>query len=143
MSQSSTQIAGTDRYVSFCTVMSIEIPANIIAQLLLNHMKRRVLLFVAFILAALSIIATSLIPKEYSWAVLLCFVVGKCAITVGFTTNYLFTSEQFPTSIRSTILNTCSMIGRIGSMVAPFAVHLVSKNFTSIKNLICAFWHSK
>lgn len=128
LSQSSTQIAGANPYVSFVVVMSIEIPGNLLAQLLLNRMKRRFLLFVAFILAALSIIATQFIAKEYSWLVLLCFVIGKGAITVAFTTLSLYTAEQWPTNIRNTIMNTCSMIGRTGSMLAPFAAILVAMN---------------
>lgn len=131
LSQSSTQIAGANPYVSFVVVMSIEIPGNLLAQLLLNRMKRRILLFVAFILAALSIIATQFIPKEYSWLVLLCFVIGKGAITVAFTTLSLYTAEQWPTNIRNTIMNTCSMIGRTGSMLAPFAAILVNWNIQS------------
>lgn len=108
--------------------MSIEIPGNLLAQLLLNRMKRRILLVVAFILAALSIIATQFIAKEYSWLVLLCFVIGKGAITIAFTTLSLYTAEQWPTNIRNTIMNTCSMIGRTGSMLAPFAAILVNWN---------------
>lgn len=126
LSQSSTQIAGANPYISFIVVMSIEIPGNLLAQFLLNRMKRRILLFGAFILAAMSIVATQFIAKEYSWLVLLCFVIGKGSITIAFTTLSLYTAEQWPTNIRNTIMNTCSMIGRIGSMVAPFAAILVN-----------------
>lgn len=125
LGQSSTQIAGANRYVSFIIVMGIEIPGNILAQIFLDRMKRKVLLFSMYILSAISVIATSTIPKDYSWAILLCFVVGKGATTIAFTGLYMFVAEQWPTSIRNTIMNTCSMIGRIGSMVAPMVVILV------------------
>lgn len=129
LSQLSTQIAGADRYVSFILVMLIELPANVLGQFLLDHWKRKALLFTMYVMGAVSIIATSLIPKEHSWAVLLCFIVGKGAVSIAFTSIYLFVAEQFPTSIRNTIMNTCSMIGRIGSMLAPFVVILVSETF--------------
>lgn len=125
LGQSSTQIAGANRYVSFIIVMAIEIPGNILAQILLDRMKRKVLLLSMYMIAAVSVIATSTIPKDYSWAILLCFVVGKGSVTIAFTGLYMFVAEQWPTSIRNTIMNTCSMIGRIGSMVAPFVVVLV------------------
>lgn len=128
LSQSSTQIPGADRYLSFVIVMCIEIPANILAQLLLSCMKRRILLFSLYTLAAVSVTATSLIPKEYSWVVLACFVVGKCSISIGFTSLIMYTSEQFPTSTRTTIMNTSAMVGRIGSMVAPLVVILVREH---------------
>lgn len=124
LSQLSTQI-GSNRYVSFIIVMAIEIPANILGQILMDRCKRKTLQFTLYILGSVSMIATSLIPNEYSWAVLLCFVVGKGAVSIAFTHIYLFVAEQFPTSIRNTVMNICSMIGRIGSMVAPFIVVLV------------------
>lgn len=131
LSQLSTQIAGADRYISFVMVMAIEIPSNVLAQILLDRWKRKALLFTMYVLGAVTIIATSLIPKEHSWAVLLCFVVGKGAVSIAFTSIYLYVAEQWPTPIRNTIMNSCSMIGRIGSMLAPFIVILV-RNFLCI-----------
>lgn len=91
LGQSSTNIAGANRYISFIIVMGIEIPANILVQVLLEtfQMRRKVVLFTMYVLAAISVIATSTIPKEYSWAVLLCFVVGKGAVTIAFTGLYM------------------------------------------------------
>lgn len=125
LGQSATQIGGANRYISFIIVMAIEIPANILTQILLDRMKRKVILFSMYILAAVAVIATSTIPKDHSWAVLLCFVVGKGSVTIAFTGLYMYVAEQWPTSIRNTIMNSCSMVGRIGSMVAPLVVILV------------------
>lgn len=122
LSQSSIQITGANRYISFIIVTGIEIPSGLLSQPLLNVMKRRILLCCTFLLAAVSIIATTFIPESYSWAVLLCFVVGKGSINLAFVTMYMYTSEQFSTDIRNTILNTCSMVGRVGSIVAPWVV---------------------
>lgn len=124
LSQSSTQIAGANRYISFIIVMAIEIPGKLLAQLLLNRFKRKVILFVAFMTAAISVFAASL--TEYSWAVLLCFVLGKGAISTAFASMYVYTTELWPTSIRLTIINSCSMFARCGSMIAPFVVILVN-----------------
>lgn len=127
LGQSSTQIAGTNRYLSFIAVMAIEMPANFLAQILLDRMKRKVVLCFMYVLTAISVIATSTIPNEYSWAVLICFVIGKAAITIAFTSLYMHIAEQWPTSIRNCSMNICSMVGRVGSMIAPFVVILVRK----------------
>lgn len=37
------------------------------------------------------------------------------------------TAEMWPTNVRTTIMNTCLMFGRIGSALAPFTVILVSE----------------
>lgn len=125
LSQSSIQIPNTNHYVAFIISMAIEIPAALLAQQLLNRMKRRTLLGGLFILTGISIISTAFIPNTYSWTVQFCFMAGKFAVSMVFAIIYLYTVEQTPTNIRNTILNTCSMIGRIGSMVAPFVVILV------------------
>lgn len=140
LSQSSTQIAGTNRYISFIIVMGIEIPSKLLAQYLMLRFKRKVLLFVAFSLAATAIIATAIIPKEYSWAVLSCFVVGKGAISFAYMAMTAYTTEVWPTSIRLTITNTCSSFARFGSMLAPFVVILVNNHYSQfLFNLSISF----
>lgn len=50
---------------------------------------------------------------------LIFFLVGKFAITISFAVVYIYAAELFPTSLRQSLLGTCSMFGRIGSMIAP------------------------
>lgn len=149
LSQSSIQIPNTNRYISFIISMAIEIPCALLSQPLLNKMKRRTLLGGSFILVPISMIATAFIPETYSAVILLCSLVGKASITIAFIVIYLYTCEQWPTNVRNTITNTCSMIGRlykssypiiiiiyfisiiflilgrIGAIASPFAVLLV------------------
>lgn len=130
LTQSAIQIPNTNHYISFIISMAIEIPCALLSQPLLSRIKRRPLMGGSYILMAISIILTPFIPETHSWAMLLCSLVSKAAVTVAFIVIYLYTIETWPTNIRSTITNTCSMIGRIGSMIAPFAVLLVrSYNF--------------
>lgn len=120
-----THVPGENRYKSFIFVVAIEIPGLLIALPLLNRMKRRYLLVGALSLTAFSTTATSLIPKENSTIILLFFMVGKMSITCAFQSLYIFTAEQWPTNVRTTITNCCSMVGRIGSMLAPMTAILV------------------
>lgn len=126
LSMSSTHIPGADRYLSFIIVMAIEIPGVVLAQPLLNRMKRRLLMFLTLFLSSIVIVTSPFIPKEYPMIVLVFFILGKALITCAFTALYVYTVEQWPTSIRNTIMNSCSMIGRSGSMLAPLVVVVVS-----------------
>lgn len=110
--------------------MVIEIPSALLSQFLLTRMKRRTLLGGSFILTSIATISTIFIPATYSWVVQFSFFVGKFSISVVFAVIYLYSCEQFPTNIRNTIMNTCSMIGRIGSVLAPFVVVLVRSLLT-------------
>lgn len=125
VSLSSTQISGVNRYVSLIIVSATEIPSLFLAQPLFNRFKRRILLSVSISMAATSIIVTPFVPTTNSWIILVLFMIGKGSITFAFNGLYIFTIEQWPTNIRSTILNTCSMVGRVGSMVSTLAVILV------------------
>lgn len=132
ISLSSTHIAGANRYLSFIFVMAIEIPGVILAQVLLTRMKRRILLPLVLCLAAFSIITSPFIPKEYSTVVLLLFLLGKLSMACSYTSMLVFTAEQWPTNIRTTVMNSCLMFGRIGSMMAPIIVIMVCIEFDTV-----------
>ncbi|XP_036327579.1 putative transporter B0252.3 [Rhagoletis pomonella] len=64
---------------------------------------------------------TALVGRNHGAAELVLFLIGKLAITCSFQILYFFTSEIFPTNVRNSLLSFCSMVGRIGSMLAPQA----------------------
>ena len=45
-------------------------------------------------------------------------------MTSAFATIYLYTSELFPTSVRNLCLGLSSMVGRVGSIMAPYIKNL-------------------
>lgn len=129
--QFTTQIPGVDRYISYLIIISTEAPMDLV-QLTFNRMKRRMVLSAAFFLAGICIFITSLVSREWPWTVVLCFLIGKSLLGFTFTAMYMYTAEQYPTNIRTTVLNTQSMFARCGSMLAPYAVILVRFPFVSI-----------
>ena len=52
-------------------------------------------------------------------------MIGKMCASASYAIIYLYTSELFPTSIRNTGMGTCSMMARIGAMIAPKVLDLV------------------
>lgn len=67
---------------------------------------------------------------EYALLRMSMFLVGKFAITVTFCVTYMLTAEIFPTQMRATLISLCSMIGRIGSILAPQMTLVVSKIYS-------------
>lgn len=45
-------------------------------------------------------------------------MIGRLCASLGFAMVYLYTSELFPTPIRSTAVGVCSTVARIGGIVA-------------------------
>lgn len=123
----STHIPGKNRYVSFVIVQAVEIPGAVLPALVLNRCGRKKLLFVSLSLAGIASMIAPWIPKDQSIYVLLLFMVGKAAITFAFNVLYIFSAELWPTNLRTTIMNSCSMTGRVGAMVAPLTTLLVSQ----------------
>lgn len=126
LSLSSTKIQGDqNKYFSFMTVAAAEIPGLLIALLLLNRVGRRALLCATMVISGLSSIVSPLIPAEQTTIILVLFIIGKCAITCSFSVLYIFTAELWPTSLRNTMMNVCSMVGRSGAMIAALTPILV------------------
>ena len=56
-------------------------------------------------------------------------VIGKSGIAVAYATIYPFAAELFPTNIRNFSLGLCSVFARVGGLVAPCILLLVSTVF--------------
>jgi OCT family organic cation transporter-like MFS transporter 4/5 len=52
-------------------------------------------------------------------------MIGKFFVSAAYSAIYVYSSEMFPTSVRNSLLGACSMMARIGSMVAPLINALV------------------
>ncbi len=53
-------------------------------------------------------------------------LVGKLVIGSAYALVYLYATEVFPTLLRTYGLGTASMVGRVGSVTAPYVDLLVS-----------------
>lgn len=126
LSMISTHIPGENRYTSYIVVQAVEIPGAILPVLLLNRFGRKKLLFVSLTLTGIATMIAPWVPKDQSLFVLLLFMIGKAAITFAFNVLYIFSAELWPTNLRTTIMNSCSMNGRVGAMIAPLTTILVS-----------------
>lgn len=119
----SVSLAGS-KYTNFILMNAVEIPANIATYFLTIYVGRRWSLCGMMLLAGCSCLGTLFMPaiaqqSESSAFRLPFFLVGKFAITASFSILYIYTTEIFPTGMRNSMMNSCSMIGRLGSMLAP------------------------
>ncbi|XP_037786513.1 solute carrier family 22 member 15-like [Penaeus monodon] len=62
----------------------------------------------------------STLSQDYSWLIVTMALFGKMTITVAFQIAILYSSELFPTEVRSRGIGTCFMLSRIGSICSPF-----------------------
>ncbi|XP_047523322.1 organic cation transporter protein-like [Pieris napi] len=118
MSINSTNMSG-NRYVNYIAVAAVEIPGYWTAFLLMSIVGRRPVLAGAFWVCAVCQIAYIFIPSEVYSLSLAVYLVAKFSIAMVMTSVYVYTTELYPTKYRHTLFAFSSMMGRIGSIVAP------------------------
>ena len=80
---------------------------------------------------------------------LVAFLVGKMGVTCAFGTVYLYTSELYPTTLRTVGIGVSSMCARVGAIVSPYIAALGATSMwipmgvfggsTVISGLLCLF----
>lgn len=133
LSLTSTKIEDDEnKYLSYITTMCAEFPASVLAYYLLKNSSRRICMCIPLTTAGVATIGIMLVPSAQLFLKRALFSIGMCATSCSFAVLYTYTAEIWPTSQRNTLMNICSMIGRIGAMVAP---HTGSLKTAAIPNL--------
>ncbi|KAH8372352.1 hypothetical protein KR093_011190, partial [Drosophila rubida] len=110
---------GGSKYNNFMLNGVIQIPGLLLPLIIMDRIGRRYSLCASMLICAICMGASAAIGSDDYAGSLTLFLIGKLAITCSFQILYFFTSEIFPTNVRNSLLSLCSMVGRIGSMLAP------------------------
>lgn len=125
MTIQSVSLAG-NKYVNFIVVCGVELPAILLSSLLMEWFGRKWSLFGSLLLTALACVVTDFIPDDTWLVLLLVYLVGKCCASIAYAILYVYSTEQFPTSMRHSTMIACYCFGTVGSILAPFTMLLVS-----------------
>ncbi|XP_035761283.1 solute carrier family 22 member 4 [Neolamprologus brichardi] len=113
-----------DPYINSFLSAVVEVPAYIIALVLLKYCSRRFCQSSTLFLGGVMILCVHLIPIGLPGVAVFLEMLGKFGITSAFCVVYAVTSELFPTVIRNTAMGICSMAARIGTIISPFIIYL-------------------
>ncbi|CAH0719761.1 unnamed protein product, partial [Brenthis ino] len=119
-----------NKYTNFALSSFATIPGDIIAVIMLDRIGRKKTLLGGFLFCGICCVATGFIPQDYKFASLAVFLIGKMSISACFNAVYVYTSELVPTSARGSLVGTCSMVARVGTVLAP------------LTPLLSDWWHS-
>ncbi|CAH2241426.1 jg15623 [Pararge aegeria aegeria] len=108
-----------NRYLNFILVSAVEIPGYWTAVFLLGKIGRKPVLIGAYWMCAFCQIAYIFVPHGFTNVALAIYVIGKYSISLVITSLYVYTAELYPTKYRHRLFAFSSMIGRIGSVLAP------------------------
>ncbi|TMS37400.1 hypothetical protein L596_004337 [Steinernema carpocapsae] len=116
-----TNFLGGNLYSTFIFGAVMEIPALFLVFLLIDRIGRKPLLAGGYLIAALCMLSNLVITDDSHWIIsMIQFLVIKGSITGTYATIYTFTPELFPTVIRNTAMGCCSMIARVGAIIASY-----------------------
>ncbi|XP_057676961.1 solute carrier family 22 member 4 [Corythoichthys intestinalis] len=113
-----------DPYLNTFFSAVTEVPAYLIALLLLHFCYRRLCQSSTLLMGGVMILLVHLLPIDQPWVAVLLEMLGKFGMTAAFCVVYAVTSELFPTVIRNTAMGCCSMAARIGTIISPFIIYL-------------------
>ncbi|RUS90855.1 hypothetical protein EGW08_001362, partial [Elysia chlorotica] len=115
------------KYVNFSIGAAVEIPAHLTTLALVDKIgRKRVhcgLLLLAAIMCAGSVGVALGCDEGHQWIVAVLAMVGKYCAAGLMGTSFLWMTELFPTSVRSTGLGVGSSCARIGALISPYIVH--------------------
>uniref|UniRef100_A0A0M3HRM4 MFS domain-containing protein n=1 Tax=Ascaris lumbricoides TaxID=6252 RepID=A0A0M3HRM4_ASCLU len=120
-----TRIAG-NKYWNYALSGLIEMPAYLFAPHALDNFGRKPIVAWTHFLAGFSLIALIFIPNGMEWMTTPLWLMGKFAISCSFMCIFVYGSEIFPTTIRNACIGLCSVIARVGGIVAPYVKLLES-----------------
>lgn len=126
-------------YVNAFLSGAVEFPGYLLVHLLLNRLGRKKLHFLSMLISGIfcsSSIFLVYFAEHTQWAFILVSMLGKCFNTSAFAIIYIWTSELYPTIVRSVGLGTASMFARVGTLLAPVIGNLVrpsGEGFTGTK----------
>lgn len=108
---------GVNPYVSFSISAAVEILAFTTILLIIDRFGRKKPYFVFLMIAGVSCISNAFTTNVYAGFVFA--MIGKYAVSASYAVLRLYSNEIFPTSIRNSCIGACSMISRMGVIIAP------------------------
>ncbi|XP_015264754.1 PREDICTED: solute carrier family 22 member 4 [Gekko japonicus] len=102
----------------------IEVPAYVIAWLLLRTLPRRYSISGTLFFGGGVILFIQLVPSDLHLLSVILAMLGKFGVTAAFSMLYVYTAELYPTIVRNMAVGATSMSSRVGSIIAPYFVYL-------------------
>merc|ERR1711862_175481 len=94
--------------------------------LTMDWFGRKPILVLCQLVSGCACISAGLVPDYLPALTSVLSCLGKLGTSAAFALIYLYSAEMFPTEVRNTALGTCSMVARLGSLVAPYIASLGS-----------------
>ncbi|EDW91444.1 organic cation transporter protein [Drosophila yakuba] len=117
---------GGNIFISNAIAAGVGIPGTCLCVLMTKYLGRKMTLLLSNGCSALGLILLACLSDQAEVVRVSCATIGLFGASVTFPNVYLYGGELFPTVVRSSGVGLCSMVGRVGSIVAPLIVDLAA-----------------
>nr|XP_048293628.1 solute carrier family 22 member 21 isoform X2 [Myodes glareolus]XP_048293629.1 solute carrier family 22 member 21 isoform X2 [Myodes glareolus] len=117
-----------DIYLNGFLLAAVEVPAYVLAWLLLKHVTRRYSMAGSLFLGGSVLLLLQLVPSDLIYLSTTLVMVGKFGITSAYSMVYVYTAELYPTVVRNMGVGVSSTASRLGSILSPYFVYLGAYN---------------
>lgn len=139
----STPALGGNRFLNFCIMGFVEIPAVFLTLYTTEKYGRRMSTIVYHICAGIPLAIVMFIPEKVGTSeislvplILTLIVTAKLFISASFNIILLYCRELFPTNLRATSCGIYTSIGGVGSLIAPFAYYATKTSLRWLPNVL-------
>lgn len=111
---------GGNIFMNNLIAAALGIPGTLMCVIMTIFLGRRVTMILTNLLSACALLAlVFFIESEHNYIRVLCAILGLFGASITFPNAYLWGGEIFPTVVRSNGMGICSMLGRVGGLLAP------------------------
>lgn len=125
LSLNTSNLHGSQYFNCFLSAL-VEMPAYFLSWVMFRWWSRRLSLCSTFSLGGLLLLLIQLLPSNMVSLAIALEMTGKFSLSTAYAIVYAYSAEIYPTVLRNTAIGACSMAARIGSITAPFFIHLRS-----------------
>ncbi|XP_077493387.1 organic cation transporter protein-like [Amblyomma americanum] len=118
---------GGNPYMNFAIAASLECFGYTASLVTTKYLKRMPIMISSYGFFSVTLLITAFTPKEYLALRTTIRMAGWFTYTLGYTTQFIFMNEMFPTVARSGGFGLCTTVGRLGAAIEPWInVFLIS-----------------
>ncbi|XP_051875828.1 solute carrier family 22 member 5-like [Pristis pectinata] len=109
-----------DPYINCFISAASEIIVYVIVWQLMRGSPRRIVTAILLLFSGSMLLFVQLVPSTVQFVITILVMIGKSGVTAAFTIIYVYSSELYPTVVRSMGVGACSTVSRISSIISPY-----------------------
>uniref|UniRef100_A0A1E1XAJ8 Putative synaptic vesicle transporter svop n=1 Tax=Amblyomma aureolatum TaxID=187763 RepID=A0A1E1XAJ8_9ACAR len=111
---------GGNPYMNFAIAAALECLGYTVSLVTTKYLKRIPIMVSSYGFFSVTLLVTAFTPKEYLAVRTTIRMAGWFTYTLGYTTQFVFINEMFPTVARSGGFGLCTTVGRLGAAIEPW-----------------------